>query len=122
MPSKQWVPQSGMQIGRDTPSLTISDSHLLPVIGPGKIGDRFRQLPEVGRLQASPKQAALSEVLGWVGVWAGPDHSRLRRRVQQCGDTRTWICWSRGHRLGAVGNIVEVVLHGMPGEEECRES
>lgn len=29
----------------------------------------------MGRLQASPKQAALSEVLGWVGVWAGPDHS-----------------------------------------------
>lgn len=29
----------------------------------------------MGRLQASPKQAALSEVLGWMGVWAGPDHS-----------------------------------------------
>lgn len=45
------------------------------VIGPGKIGDRFRRLPQVGRLQAIPKQASFSEGLGWVGVWAGPDHS-----------------------------------------------
>lgn len=69
----------------------------------------------MGRLQASLEQAAFSEVLGWVGVWAGSDHSTGSEAESSNVGT------PGPGSAGAEGNVEEVMLRGMTGED-CRDS
>lgn len=87
------------------------------VIGPGKIGDRFRRLPQVGRLQAIPNRHHLvKNLVGWVSgqglitvqaqrqspaMWGHQDLGLLEQRVQarhsrkHRGSGSLWHDWRR---------------------------